>query len=719
MLLLRVYVRMLIGIFFQPTTLLYDSRDKLTILHHNEQDNENTQEKESSAKHGKKKQKQIANDNTNKREARQGKASKKKQAMTFAAVNPSTTAASVQSLSSLLSSSSSVTASSAARQAVAAATTAAAAVAISRRPPFPTSAGTSIASTAKRHFSNNNSKRRIIMCNTGIGSSHQLPASKSSSSSSSSLMMRSPHHHSSSKTSLLSDSSSVSSFSTTTATALSTASVSSSAEEASNNNSNNNNSNTVASRRGQQAVGLLPSYLADARAVETYHPVTAPHGALQLGVAESKLVEDWLVPKINALMTTTNNNNVFTADCIYYQPTAGRASFRAAMADYIEDLVHLKKTTNNKLDVDGLVVGAGCNAVLENLCFVLADPGDTVLIPTPYYAAFEFDLVARAGLQVFPVTTMEHSNISADTTTTTAATTTVPVEAYYPTVAALDAAYDAAPTKPKILLLSHPHNPLGIAYPPHIVQDCIDWCRNKQVHLISDEIYAGSVYRETDANFVSALELASQPTSDEGLGLGPYIHWVYALSKDFALSGLRVGVVYSENADIRLPLQKLNDMCQISSQTQVLVEGMLTAREGDDDDGNGERWTTVFRREHQARLRARGDALHALLQEFDIPHLPAACGLFCWMDLSEFLPPAGSETTTSTGGDSSNNNDNDEERERTLYLKMVQEFGLLFTPGLSMRNERPGFFRFVFSAASDEEYSLALERFRTFITSQR
>ena len=47
------------------------------------------------------------------------------------------------------------------------------------------------------------------------------------------------------------------------------------------------------------------------------------------------------------------------------------------------------------MDPEGLVVGAG--AVLEILCLALAEPGEGVLIPTPYYAAFEFDLVARAG----------------------------------------------------------------------------------------------------------------------------------------------------------------------------------------------------------------------------------------------------------------------------------------------------------------------------------
>jgi aspartate/methionine/tyrosine aminotransferase len=48
-------------------------------------------------------------------------------------------------------------------------------------------------------------------------------------------------------------------------------------------------------------------------------------------------------------------------------------------------------------DPDCVVVGAGCNAVLENLMLCLTSPGDGVLVPAPYYAAFEFDLGARIG----------------------------------------------------------------------------------------------------------------------------------------------------------------------------------------------------------------------------------------------------------------------------------------------------------------------------------
>lgn len=140
--------------------------------------------------------------------------------------------------------------------------------------------------------------------------------------------------------------------------------------------------------RAAKAVSLLPSYLVDARAVTKYSPET-PDGALQLSVAENQMLEDLLVPSLTEFSST----QAFPADAIYYQPTHGRPKTRAAMAKFLEDCLRLSRS----MDADGIVLGAGCNAVLENLCIALAEPGEGVMIPTPYYAAFEFDLVARAG----------------------------------------------------------------------------------------------------------------------------------------------------------------------------------------------------------------------------------------------------------------------------------------------------------------------------------
>jgi len=452
-------------------------------------------------------------------------------------------------------------------------------------------------------------------------------------------------------------------------------------------------------------VKLLPSYLADARAAQPlYHPIDAPHGALQLGVAENYLMQEDLTSKLTQLQQSLK----FDADQIYYQPTQGRIGTRRAMTRLFNRIL----SANYCFDEDCMIVGAGCNAVLENLAICLAEAGDAVLIPTPYYAAFEFDLVARAGLKIQPVTTFDFNDLNcngddSDEPCNKARASTIPVHMYYPNKAALDAAYERSMIEhvstPRILLLSSPNNPLGVCYPAHVVQECIDWAEERGVHVISDEIYAGSVYRTDEGRvpWTSVAELAFH----ENKKLGPHVHIVYAMSKDFALSGLRVGAVYTENEDIAVPLQKLNDLCQISSQTQVMVEHML------DPALNGG-WADEFLMDSQEQLKRRCGEVEQCLEEVGIPFLTGEAGLFVWMDFQEFLPAL-------VDGEGEVSAEEQAQRERALYLELLQEHGLLFTPGLSMKAELPGFFRFVFTAATEDEFQVALDRIRSFVKSKR
>ncbi|KAL3827355.1 hypothetical protein ACHAXA_003089 [Cyclostephanos tholiformis] len=549
----------------------------------------------------------------------------------------------------------------------------------------------------------------------------------------------------------------------------------------------------LSSHRARAAIGLLPSYLVDARSVERYSPDTCPHGALQLGVAESRLCEipvgglvgvvegggerkdeglvvDFDVPMgglrltdvlgqlassdvapraSSSTVTTTTRMDVFEREMVYYQPTHGTLGARRAMAGYLQRLLLASPSSSSTsstsssatsttvaFDPESVVLGAGCNAVLENLVMCLADPGDAVLIPTPYYAAFEFDLAARAGCVIVPT----YGSGSRDRGEEKGP---IPPEFYYPGTSSLDDAYDRAVCKtgrpPRVLLISHPNNPLGVCYPPRVVRECIDWCRARGVHLISDEIYAGSVYREKRAaagageeedddaggrpTFVSAMALGGDSdlafaNGRPGIGLGPYVHLVYALSKDFALSGLRVGVAYTENEEILLPLQKLNDLCQISSQTQLLVERMMLADAIVAVDNGCEvekydvsrKFTDVYLSSNRDNVRARCDELQSCLDEIGVPYLPADSGLFVWMDLREFLPVLPDGVTEDIESDEMKDS-----RERHLYLSLMKDYGLLFTPGMSMRNERAGFFRFVFTAANEEEFELGLVRLRKFV----
>lgn len=44
------------------------------------------------------------------------------------------------------------------------------------------------------------------------------------------------------------------------------------------------------------------------------------------------------------------------------------------------------------IDPSNVIIGPGASSLLNHLFFTLADRGDVVLVPAPYYAAFEKDM---------------------------------------------------------------------------------------------------------------------------------------------------------------------------------------------------------------------------------------------------------------------------------------------------------------------------------------
>lgn len=92
----------------------------------------------------------------------------------------------------------------------------------------------------------------------------------------------------------------------------------------------------------------------------------------------------------------------------------------------------------------------------------------------------------------------------------------------------------------KGLLFTNPHNPFGRCYPSDVILEVMKFCTRKDIHFISDELYAMSRFEHSDlpnpVPFVSALEL---DVVAAGCDLSR-VHTIWSISKDLGSSGLRM-----------------------------------------------------------------------------------------------------------------------------------------------------------------------------------
>ena len=80
----------------------------------------------------------------------------------------------------------------------------------------------------------------------------------------------------------------------------------------------------------------------------------------------------------------------------------GSDRLRAALASHMRRVL-APDAPADAVHPDQLCVSAGCGAIIDNLFLAITSPGDGVLIPAPYYPAFDNDLRVRNGTVAIPV----------------------------------------------------------------------------------------------------------------------------------------------------------------------------------------------------------------------------------------------------------------------------------------------------------------------------
>ncbi|KAG8125971.1 hypothetical protein E2320_021088, partial [Naja naja] len=124
--------------------------------------------------------------------------------------------------------------------------------------------------------------------------------------------------------------------------------------------------------------------------------------------------------------------------------------------------------------------------------------------------------------------------------------------------------------KVKGLILLNPQNPLGDIYSLSEMQDFLEFAKRHELHVIVDEIYMLSVFDDS-ATFHSVLEMDRLPDPQR-------THVLWGISKDFAMSGIRFGALYTLNQDVIKAVSCFNYFHGICGPIQYQIAELLRDR---------------------------------------------------------------------------------------------------------------------------------------------
>jgi alanine-synthesizing transaminase len=181
----------------------------------------------------------------------------------------------------------------------------------------------------------------------------------------------------------------------------------------------------------------------------------------------------------------------------------------------------------------------GAKEGLAHLMWVLVEPGDAVVVPTP---AYPIHLVAPrlAGA------TVERPAVEGG----------------------IDAIADAVrTTRPRAVVVSYPHNPTTAVAAPAELQRLVDLAREHEFVLIHDFAYADVAF---DGHRPPSV-LAADGAADCAVEL-------YSLTKSFSMAGWRVGFTIG-NAEVVAALAKLKSYLDYGTFQPIQIAATVTLRE--------------------------------------------------------------------------------------------------------------------------------------------
>lgn len=204
-----------------------------------------------------------------------------------------------------------------------------------------------------------------------------------------------------------------------------------------------------------------------------------------------------------------------------YTAAAGMPELRQVIAEKLEKDHGLVYSPND------ILVSCGAKHCLHNIFQAICDPGDEVVILSPYWVSYSEAVKLAGGVPVLVETSME-SEFKARP----------------------DQIADAITPKTKAVIINSPCNPTGTVYARDELESIGEVLLNTEVYVISDEIYERVVY--------DGIETVSIAAVVPGLKDRTFV--VNGVSKTYAMTGWRIGYVAG-------PSEEIKAMASIQSHT--------------------------------------------------------------------------------------------------------------------------------------------------------
>lgn len=361
--------------------------------------------------------------------------------------------------------------------------------------------------------------------------------------------------------------------------------------------------------------------------------VTTMKDAISLGVGEPDFDTPWHIREEGIYSLEKGKT--------FYTSNAGMAELREAICDYLDRRFELKYDFEEEC-----IVTVGGSEGIDLALRAITNPGDEILIPEPSFVCYK-PCAALAGAIPVPI----------------------PLKAENEFRLTREEVEEHLTDKTKAILISFPTNPTGAFMSKEDLQPIADLAIEKDLIVISDEIYAELTYEGTHVS-ISSLE-----------GMRERTLVVSGFSKAYAMTGWRVGYAVGPSNMIKI-MKLIHQYAIMCSPTTSQYAALEAARNGDKD--------------IEEMKEAYNNRRRFMLESFN------RIGLSCFEPKGAFYIFPSIESTGLTS------------EEFATQLLMQEKVAVV--PGTAFGESGEGFIRCSY-ATSIEELKIAIERIEKFVKS--